>query len=167
MKNIIGIVSFLALSILGGTLYYIKRDNKHLYSLDTLKDLKNIVPVAIIGGGPAGITAGMYTARARFSTIVFGGSKLGGELMEAGVIENWPAQHKMSGQELMKIAEDQATSFGATIVPLAVKHIDFKVWPFQVTLDNDDHVHALSVIVTTGGAQKLPKIPGIYKYYGK
>ncbi len=137
------------------------------YSLSSIHEVKNLVPVAVVGGGPAGLSAAMYTARARFPTMVFAGSKIGGELLEASYIENWPAKEKLSGQEMMAQSQKQAEHFGAQIIPVGVEKINLKTWPFEIELDNGDHICALSIIITTGGAQKFLDIPGIDTYRGK
>lgn len=137
------------------------------YSLDKLATTKNIIPVAVLGSGPAGLTAAMYTARANFMTVVFGGDEIGGQLTEASYVENWPAKPKMAGADIMKDAQTQAKKFGVQILPVKVVKVNFATWPFQLTLDNDDTVHVMAVIIATGGSQKTMDIPGVKEFWGK
>lgn len=140
---------------------------KQSFDLHKAKDVKNLVPIAVIGGGSAGLSAAMYTARARIPTIVFGGTNIGGELLEASYVENWPGKRKLTGVEMISELKRQAKHFGAKITRFSVNKVNFRSWPFTLTLDNGDIVHALAVIVTTGGKQRLPNIPGIDTYKGK
>lgn len=128
---------------------------------------KNIVPVAVIGSGPAGLTAALYTARAHLPTVVFTGQDIGGQMTEARYVENWPSKRKDSGANIMKDMEEQVKHFGAHLLHNQVTEVNFNVWPYELLLDNDDRVHALSVIIATGGVQKKLNIPGVQEFWGK
>ena len=127
----------------------------------------NIVPVAILGSGPAGLTAALYTARANMPTVVITGPDLGGQLTQARYVENWPAKKKESGMELMEQLEEQVRRFGAVLVDASVIKVDFSSWPYKLWLDNDDIIQALSIVIATGGDQEKIDVPGVDTYWGK
>lgn len=125
-----------------------------------------IIPVAVIGSGPAGISAAMYTARAKMNTVVFTGHELGGELSQVKAIENLPGKQRMSGAEAMKDLYDQASHFGAIMLDEAIKSVDFSTWPFVLTTEDDRVFKALSIIIATGGVAKKLDMPGVEEYWG-
>jgi thioredoxin reductase (NADPH) len=155
---------FLALGIVAYGIFFHKKSS---FNLEMAKKEKNIVPVAIIGGGPAGLSAAIYTARARMPTVVFGGPHLGGEILEASYVENWPGKEKLTGVQIMDEVKKQAEHFGAQVTLLTVKNLEVNRWPFVLMLDNGDVVHALTIILAMGGAQRVPDIPGVQEYWGK
>ena len=113
-----------------------------------------LVPVAIIGAGPAGLSAAVYTARAQIPTYVFTGGSVGGHLNDIQQIENWPALPRTSGESIAKRLEEQAVGFGAHIVNDTVTAVDFNRYPFKLTMSNGDIIHALSVVIATGFLQR-------------
>ncbi len=117
-------------------------------------------PVIIIGSGPAGLTAAIYTARANLSPLVIEGEpsstsdQPGGQLMLTTEVENFPGfPDGVMGPELMMQFRDQASRFGAEIVTAKVTRVDLSQSPFGVWVGDDEH-RAESVIVATG-AQSL------------
>jgi len=162
MKLVYGIW---ALAILGSTLLYAPIDIEKIPSLIAHKE--NLIPVAIIGGGPSGIAASINPARSGFQTVIFQGPKPGGELRDAQLIENWPGFGKMSGAEAMDKFEAQAREFGVQIVPLVVDDLNITSWPYKLTLNNGTSVHALTVIIATGSTQRMLGIEGETTYWGK
>jgi thioredoxin reductase (NADPH) len=78
--------------------------------------MEKVWDVIIVGAGPAGLTAGIYTARHGHSTLILHSGKIGGRALEAHRIENYPGfPQGLTGPELMKLFEEQATRFGAEI----------------------------------------------------
>jgi thioredoxin reductase (NADPH) len=146
-----------------GFIFSIKYPN---FNLEQLKTISNIVPVLVIGSGPAGLSAALYTSRADFNTIVISGDQLGGTLMDVKYIENWPGRKKTTGAQAIEELQDQAESFGTKIIVDAIKTVDFSSWPYKVFTENDLTLNALSVIIATGGTPKKLDIPGVEKYWG-
>lgn len=132
-----------------------------------LEGKDNLIPVAIIGGGPAGLAAAIPSARGGYFTVVFQGPKPLGELMDALIVENWPGMKKTTGMSSMLKLERQVGSFGAALVPLEVVKADFSQWPFPLTLSDGTLTHALTVIIATGASQKKLGIKGEDIYWGK
>jgi thioredoxin reductase (NADPH) len=134
--------------------------------ISQLKKLSNVVPVAIIGSGPAGLSASIYTSRANMHTIVFEGKKPGGQLMSTSDVENWPGMGKKTGPEIIDLVKKQAVSFDTTISQETIEKIDFSTWPFTLWTDEGTEIRALSVIIAMGANPKLLNIPGEQHYWG-
>jgi len=124
--------------------------------------------VAIIGSGPAGLTAALYSARANLNPIVFEGMQPGGQLTITTEVENYPGfVDGIQGPELMDVMRKQATKFGANCVFKVVDKVDFSKKPFELNIEGEIHT-ADSVIVSTGASAKWLGIPSeeVYKGYG-
>ncbi len=132
-----------------------------------LANLSNIVPVAIIGGGPAGLSAALYTARGGLHTVVFAGPEIGGQLTKTMYVENWPGTEHTNGTELMDVVRKQSEKFGALVANDSIEKVDFSSWPFSLTTASGQVVHALTVIIATGGIMKKLDVPGEKEYLGK
>jgi thioredoxin reductase (NADPH) len=127
---------------------------------------KNHRKIIIIGSGPAGLTAALYTARANLSPLVFEGMQPGGQLTITTEVENFPGFPKgIMGPELMDIFREQAKRFGAESVYKEVTAVDFSNRPFTITAD-DEQYFADTVIVSTGASAKLLNIPSETQYMG-
>ena len=122
--------------------------------------------VIIIGSGPAGFTAALYTARANLSPLVFEGMQPGGQLTITTDIENYPGfEHGIQGPELMDIMRKQAQRFGAQMAFKEVTEVDFSKRPF--TLKSYDEVYtADAVIVSTGASARLLGLETENKFMG-
>jgi len=116
--------------------------------------------VAIIGSGPAGLTAAIYAARAELAPRVFEGLEAGGQLMLTTEVENYPGfPDGVMGPELMELLRRQAGRFGAQLEPAEVTRVDFSRRPFRLWVD-DRELQADSVIVATGAAARWIGVPG-------
>jgi len=122
--------------------------------------------VIIIGSGPAGLTAALYTGRANLKPLVFEGLQPGGQLTITTEVENYPGfEIGIMGPELMDIMRKQAQRFGAECHFKIVSKVDFTTKPFKVYTDNDEHL-AHSVIIATGASAKLLGMPSETEYMG-
>ncbi len=108
--------------------------------------------VLIIGGGPAGLSAAVYTVRARLKTLVFAGSPPGGQLMLTTEVENYPGFKSILGPDLVGKMRDQAISLGAEIKDSNIKKIDRKGSLFEL-VDSSGEVYAGRAVVVAVGAR--------------
>lgn len=123
--------------------------------------------VVIIGSGPAGLTAALYTARAQLAPVVIAGSQLGGQVAITSEIENYPGfPDGLSGPELVERMKEHAENFGAKIEFDLVERVDFSQGsPFYVKTLGDEYL-ADAVIVTIGADPRKLGIPGEATYIG-
>lgn len=126
------------------------------------------VRVLIIGSGPAGLTAALYTARAQLSTVVVTGMQMGGQIATTHEVENYPGfPDGIEGPELAERIRQQAEKFGARFDYDIVTEVDFsKGSPFLVRTQNEEY-SADSVIVTIGATPRKLNIPGEFEYTGR
>ncbi len=128
---------------------------------------ENRVKVAVIGSGPAGLTAAIYTARAEFKPVVFEGLEPGGQLTITTEVENYPGFDKgIQGPELMDIMRKQAEKFGATTMFKEVKEVDLKSNPKVLKTDDGETYLADAVIIATGATARFLGIPSEEEYKG-
>ena len=130
-----------------------------------------VYDVIIIGGGPAGLTAGIYTTRARLSTILIEKLGLGGQASLSDKIENYPGFISgISGGELVHNMEEQAKSFGTMIAYGEVNRIEFSEDSNikKIFVDNDPVPYqCLSIIIAAGEEQRKLGVPGELEFTGK
>lgn len=116
--------------------------------------------VIIVGSGPAGYTAALYTARANLQPLMIGGYTAGGQLMLTSDVENYPGYPKgVQGPEMMQDFREQVERFGAEVLDVDATSVDFSHRPFTVVTDDGIYT-AESVIVSTGAAAKWLEVPG-------
>ena len=116
--------------------------------------MNDIRDVIIIGGGPAGYTAALYTARANLNPLVIEGFNWGGQLMITSDVENYPGYAEgILGPAMMADFRRQAERFGAEFVTDDVTRVDFSERPFRVFIRDDEH-RADAVIVATGASAR-------------
>jgi len=108
------------------------------------------VKVVIIGGGIAGLSAGLYTGRAGLSPVILAGSPPGGQLMLTSEVENFPGTKKAFGSEIVSSIRSQAESFGANIFDVNVKKVNFNKKPFEINLEDGGIIFSESLILATG-----------------
>ena len=116
--------------------------------------------VVIIGSGPAGLTAAIYSGRANLNPLVIEGPQPGGQLMITTDVENYPGFAKgIMGPQLMEEFREQAARFGTNFLTAYVTHADLSKRPF--TLTTDEHiVRAETLIIASGASAKWLGIPG-------
>ena len=122
--------------------------------------------VVIIGSGPAGLSAAIYTARASLSPLVFAGSPPGGQLMLTSEVENYPGFDSILGQELIMKMRKQAEKFGARIIDENVIKVDFSKRPFKIDLSQKTFF-TQSVIIATGAKALWLGVSGEERFRGK
>jgi thioredoxin reductase (NADPH) len=122
--------------------------------------------VVIIGSGPAGLTAALYTARAHLKPIVIEGVDAGGQLMITTAVENYPGfEDGIMGPDLMAAMRAQAQRFGAEIRSGNVTAVQASKAPFSVTTDEGE-ILTRTLIIATGASAKLLGIPSERKLMG-
>ena len=127
----------------------------------------NIFDVIIIGSGPAGCTAGIYTSRANLNVALFEGMQAGGQLTITNEVENFPGfPEGITGPELMSVMKKQAEKFGTKFISDVVTSVDFSQRPFTLTTQNGTQYKSKSVIIATGATAKTLKIPSEETYWG-
>ncbi len=128
---------------------------------------EEIYDVVVIGGGPAGLTAAQYTARADLKTIVLDKSPFAGALGLADKIENYPGLlEPVSGKELLDIFRKQALKFGAEYHETQVIGVRLKEDPKEV-YTNDRTYKARAIIIATGAMGRKPTIKGEKEFLGR
>jgi thioredoxin reductase (NADPH) len=129
-------------------------------------DPKGPWDVAIIGSGPAGLTAAIYTTRGAASTILFGGESWGGQLMLTTQVDNFPGHPGIMGPDLMQKVRDHSVLFGAEFLQKNVSSIDVSKSPFVITADGTEYT-TKSIIVATGAETVWLDVPGIKELIGR
>ncbi len=122
--------------------------------------------VIIIGGGPAGLTAGLYTSRAGLKSLLLERGIMGGQMVNATLIENYPGfPEGISGAELGSLMHRQAERYGLKIVVTEVASISEKQ-PYTVVA-SDGSFEATAVIITTGSEYRKMGVPGEENFAGR
>ena len=125
------------------------------------------VKCLIIGSGPAGYTAAIYTGRANISPVLYEGIQPGGQLTITTEVENFPGYPEgISGTQLMDDLRAQAERFGVEIRTGIITKVDFSERPYKLTIDNEKEIEAETVIISTGASAKYLGLDDEKKYAG-
>lgn len=128
---------------------------------------KSVENVIIIGSGPAGLTAALYTSRARLEPLMIEGEEAGGQLMITTDVENYPGfEHGITGPELIATLRKQAEKFGTRFITRNVTNVDLSKRPFKVTVGKDEYL-AKTIIISTGASAKLIGLPSEKQYMSR
>jgi len=128
-----------------------------------IKQVKNL----IIGSGPAGLTAALYTARANLEPVVLTGMQLGGQVSLTHLVENYPGfPDGISGQDMVAAFQKQAERFGTQVIFDVVTDIDFSKRPFLVKTYGEEYL-VDTLILTTGATPRHLDIPGETEFTGR
>ncbi|MDT5174002.1 MAG: thioredoxin reductase [Mycobacterium sp.] len=129
---------------------------------DTIHD------VIVIGSGPAGYTAALYTARAQLKPLVFEGTSFGGALMTTTEVENYPGfRDGITGPELMDQMREQALRFGADLRMEDVESVSLDEPVKSVVTAEGETFHARAVILAMGAAARYLQVPGEQELLGR
>ncbi len=121
-----------------------------------VSELRNAI---IIGSGPAGLTAALYSARANLKPLVIEGLEAGGQLMMTTLVENWPGHRDgIMGPDLMTEIRAQAERFGAEVIRGHVTSVDLMAMPFVVRT-SDAEYRTRTLIIATGASARLLGLP--------
>ena len=132
-----------------------------------MSDDKTKYDVIIIGAGPAGYTAGIYSARARHDTLILSGIIPGGQLVNTTDVENYPGfDDGILGPDLMIIMRKQTERMGAKIIDAEVTKVDFQSKPFKVSTSSTEY-QANAVIIGTGANPRKLGLEGEQTFAGK
>jgi len=130
--------------------------------------MPEIFDIIIIGGGPAGLTAGIYASRARMKTLILNEGTVGGQLVLTHEIANYPGVESTSGFQLGNIMKKQATAFGCKIKSnIVVTKFDFSANPKMVEIDGNEQFFGKSVILAPGGEPRMIHVPGETELKGR
>jgi thioredoxin reductase (NADPH) len=137
--------------------------NKHPQG-EFMSDVRNVI---VIGSGPAGLTASIYSARGNLKPLLIEGYQAGGQLMWTTEVENYPGFEKgIMGPELMKEMRAQADRFGTEIITADVTKVDLTSTPKRVWVENKEYL-AHTVILSTGASANLLGLPNESRLMGR
>ena len=127
----------------------------------------DIYDLIIIGGGPGGLTAGIYAMRAALKTALIELGAPGGQMNNSDSVENWPGDEHIGGAELAMRFSQHAQSYGLDIMSQEVVGLKPGLDIHTIALANGDSLMTHAVILATGGSPRKLEIPGEEEHYGK
>ncbi|MBT3827453.1 FAD-dependent oxidoreductase [bacterium] len=136
------------------------------YRLAKVAEYENVVPLLVLGSGPAGLSAALYAGRANMPSLVLEGDQPGGLLTTTTQVDNWPGIQDQTGPKIIKQLRDQAKTFGARMIRDTAVQVDLGSWPFVVHTQDGKTLQALSLVIATGAYSRTLGIPGEKKYWG-
>ena len=128
---------------------------------------QTITKCLIVGSGPAGYTAAIYTSRANLAPVLYEGHQPGGQLTSTTEVENFPGYPKgITGPEMMNDIREQAARFGADIRPGIITALDLSNRPFVAKADDGTEIIADTVIISTGATARYLGLPDEQRLLG-
>ena len=129
--------------------------------------MEETIKCLIIGSGPAGYTAAIYTSRANLQPVLYEGIEPGGQLTTTTDVENFPGYPDgVSGQQMMADMRRQAERFGAEIRTGTATRVDLSSRPFHVVIDGQTEIRAETLIIATGASARYLGLPSETKFRG-
>ncbi|MFZ1292054.1 MAG: thioredoxin-disulfide reductase [Melioribacteraceae bacterium] len=130
--------------------------------------MENYFDVIIIGGGPAGLTAGIYLSRAKHSTLILNEGAAGGQMVLTHEVANYPGIESISGYQLSRNMRKQAESFGCKVKSnIKVTNINLQAELKTAEVNNNETYFSKSIILATGGKSRTIGAIGEDKFKGK
>ena len=126
-----------------------------------------IYDLVIIGGGPGGLTAGIYAMRAALKTALIEMGAPGGQMNNSDSVENWPGDEFITGADLALKFSQHARSYGLEFITQEAVEIEPGLDHHAVKLSNGDRLPTHAIILATGGSPRKMNIPGEEEHYGK
>ena len=127
----------------------------------------NTEKMIIIGSGPAGLTAGIYGARAQLQPLIFEGQTPGGQLMGTTYVDNWPSIPHILGPQLMASMKQQTQELGARFTARNITRVNFSGDTLIVSDNKNQEYHTHSLIIASGATPKRLGCTGEDQYWGK
>ena len=128
----------------------------------------NKYDIIIVGGGPAGLAAALYTARMDLKTVVLDRGPLGGQLLNTELVEDYPGFDSILGADLATKMGDHARKFGVEVRDFEpVKEIDVEGTTKVVRLESGEELRAPALILAAGGLPRYLQVPGEKEYWGR
>ena len=132
-----------------------------------MEEKPKVYDVIIIGGGPAGLTAGLYTSRARLNSLLIENALLGGQMTTTELIENYPGfPQGVTGEELSRLMEEQARRFGLEIVNQEIAEVDVHGEEKRVKTSEAEYL-GKTLIICTGAEYRKLGVPGEKEFAGR
>lgn len=126
-----------------------------------------ISKLIILGSGPAGLTAGIYAARANLKPIIIDGKQPGGQLMTTSTVDNWPGTPGILGPKLMQGLREHAQAIGCVFQSGEITKVNFLEYPFTLWNHRQEIFKSHAIIIATGALPKRLGCPGEDEYWAK
>jgi len=126
-----------------------------------------VYDLVIVGGGPGGLTAGIYAMRAALKTVLVEKAAPGGQVTLSDEVENWPGTEQIGGAELAMNMANHAQAYGLEVRSNEVVAVEPGIEVHEVHLDSGETLNAHAVVLSCGGSPRKLGIPGENDYYGK